>query len=148
MNSEITISRQLVSGAIVAAAVIAANLLAAEPGDVEALDSTNTDRAVPEAPAPIVGIAAPDLRVSHARDDEIVVPALHRVEAGMPQRPTIEVEAVRQSAASWLGDGPMEAPDRAVEVRAPTVDTLAPGVATIDVPAFERPALPELPPVR
>lgn len=149
MNRQTSISRQLIRGSVVAAAVIAANLVAAEPGDVEATDSTSTERIVPEAPAPIVGIAAPEIRVSYPRDDEIVVPAIHRGVARMPKAPAIDVESVRQSTSAWLGNGIMAAPGEAIDVQAPIID--APKSETelgIDVPVLEQPELPALPTVR
>lgn len=149
MNRQSSISRQLIRGSVVAAAVIAANLVAAEPGDVEATDSTSVQRIVPEAPAPIVGIAAPEIRVSYPRADEIVVPAVRRGVARMPEAPAIDVEAVRQSASAWLGNGVMTAPGEAIDVEAPIIDASAAETELgIDVPALERPELPAPPTVR
>lgn len=150
MNRQSSISRQLIRGSVVAAAVIAANLVAAEPGDVEATDdSTSVQRIVPEAPAPIVGIAAPEIRVSYPRDDEIVVPAIRRGVARMPEAPAIDIEAVRQSASAWLGNGVMTAPGEAIDVEAPIIDASASETELgIDVPVLERPELPAPPTVR
>ena len=149
MNTESTISRQMMRGAVVAAAVVAANLIAAEPGDIEAVSATDVVRAVPEAPAPIVGIAAPDIQVPRADDEQIVVPAIRHLEAGLPELPAIDVDAVRNTAAAWLGDGIMSAPEQVIEVASPIVDVSTMGIeATIERPVLQRPALPEPPAVR
>jgi hypothetical protein len=149
MNTDRINSRQIVLGATVAAAVVAANLIAAEPEDVKAVASTDVQTSPSEAPAPIVGVAAPDIGVSYSAENEIVVPAIRHVELDLPELPAIDLEAVRKAATVWLGDGVMATPDGAIEVEAPTIDVAASEIGPmIQVPVLERPSLPKPPAVR
>lgn len=137
MQTYVPTTKQLFSGIIAVAAVVAANLLAAES-------------AIPSAPEAITGISAPSVTgAASFEDHEFVVPVMRRSELALPTLPDIDVEAVRDEASAWLGDGAIAAPTVSIDVAAPGVSGAAGSLAPdLDVPELERPELPLLPKIR
>lgn len=137
MQTYVPSTKQLFSGTIAAAAVVAANLLAAES-------------AIPPAPEAITGISAPSVSAAASFEDhEFVVPVMRRSDLSLPTPPDIDVEAVRDEASAWLGDGTIAAPNVSIDVAAPELSGDAGSLALdLDVPDLERPELPPLPKIR
>ena len=137
MQTYVPSTKQLFSGIIAVAAVVAANLLAAES-------------AIPSAPEAITGISAPSVsEAASLEDHKLVVPVIRRSELTLPAPPDIDVEAARDEASAWLGDGAIAAPNASIDVAAPELNGDAGSLAPdLDVPELERPELPALPKIR
>jgi hypothetical protein len=137
MQTYVPTTKKLFGGIIAVAAVVAANLLAAES-------------AIPSAPEAITGIGAPSVSATASFEDhEFVVPVMRRGELTLPTPPDIDVEAVRNEASAWLGNGAIAAPTASIDVVAPEVSRDAEPLALdLDVPELERPELPTLPKIR
>jgi len=141
---------RLFSGFAAVAAVITANLLAAEAGHEPTTDTvSSTSIAIPPAPAPIElsGIEAPEVTVEAVDAGEFIVPVLSRPDLRLPPPPPAAVGEIRRAAEAWLGQGVMEAPTERIVVEPPGLE-LREDAAAIQVPALERPSLPEPPAVR
>lgn len=129
--------KQLFSGLVAVGAVLAANLLAAEARIVR-------------APGAIENIAAPDIDMPATFDAaDLVVPVLRDRDLMLPEPPAIDVEAVRDRARAWLGDGPIAAPNKEIEVSSPSLDSSVESLELeLEAPELTRPDLPELPEIR
>lgn len=139
---------QVSKGAVAIAAVLAGSLLASE---VERAAGEGVDEtAIPAAPSPIVGVEAPRIEELDLGDADFVVPVLRRIDLRLPEPPAIDVEAWRENARPWLGDGIMAAPATEISVDPPTISAEAADLdaPSIDVPVIERPELPAPPSVR
>lgn len=141
-----------ISRAIVAlAAVLAGSLLAAEVerAEGEGVGAQN-EVLIPAAPGPITGVEAPRTGDVSFTEAEFVVPVLRRPDLKLPDPPPIDVEAWREKARSWLGDGVPPAPTGELRAEPPTISREAAtfDAPSIEVPVLERPALPAPPAVR
>lgn len=113
------------------------------------------DHEIPMAPATIEGIAPPDLAMPGSLEAlleiEFVVPALS---GRSLEPPPIDVQAIRDASAAWLGDGVLHAPDGEIDVDPPEISAEALDASNaldgivLTAPELRRPALPEPPPIR
>lgn len=147
LNKELN-DRRLTNAVVAMAAVVAANVLLLQT-HVDITGAAGAEVSdIPAAPAPITSVTGPRLSLKVlAAEREFFVP-VRRAEIRLPDPPEIRVDAIRETARTWLGDGVVAAPSDAIEVAAPDLAAVgALDAAVLDVPELEPPAL-AAPPIR
>lgn len=141
---------QLSKGAVAISAVLAGSLLASEIERAEGEGIEADEMAIPAAPLPIMGVAAPQVEELDLGGADFVVPVLRRTDLRLPEPPAIDVAAWWEKARPWLGDAVPPAPTMEIRVDPPTISAEAArfDAPSIETPLLERPELPAPPSVR